>query len=151
MMNGRHLHEAITAEKGALAGLLKKAEPTPQGFPGDPESPGGLVLTPTGVREDSGQEEPIDVSVDLGVHVAGIRVQLLLDQSLQAGIVSCRSRGGLGESVLERREEGRQKDGAGCPQEGLLEDALQLADVPRPGVALLPLQCLRGDFVDLTA
>ncbi len=37
------------------------------------------------------------------------------------------------------------------PQDRLLQHALHLADVPRPGVAEQSLQCLRGDLAHLPA
>src|SRR5262249_54728520 len=55
------------------------AEPAPQGFAGDPEPAGGLVLTPAGVLENTGQEESIDVPVNLGVQIAGVRPQSFPD------------------------------------------------------------------------
>ena len=46
-------------------------------------------------------------------------------------------------------QEGREQDRAAGLQQGLLEDALQLPDVARPGVAAQPLQRLRGDLANL--
>ena len=55
------------------------AESTPQGFPGDPEPPGGSMLTPTGVLQNPGQEKSINVPVDLGMQIASVRPQQLSD------------------------------------------------------------------------
>src|SRR5689334_3589188 len=47
------------------------------------------------------------------------------------------------------RQEFRKQDRAAGLQQRLLQDALKLPDVARPGVIAQTLQCLQSDFADL--
>ena len=129
----------------ARGGEPQVAEFQAQGLPGDPQEQGGLVLTPTGVLQDARQQEPVQVAVRLGVEVADVGAQPQADEELlDPRLLARRGRGGRGQPSEGLREEGRQEDVAAGPQQGLLEDALQLPDVARPGVGAQPLQRLRG-------
>ena len=127
------------------------AELQAQGLPGDPQQAGGLVLIPAGVLQDARQQEPVHLAVRLRVQVAGVGPEPLADERLPGRGLSRRRRrrAGSAGSPSEFGQEGREQDGAAGLQQGLLQDALQLADVARPGVAAQPLQRLRGDLADL--
>ena len=62
-------------------------------------------------------------------------------------------RGAAGASASPRTfgQEGRDEDGAGGAEQRLFQDALQLADVARPGVGAQPRQRLRSDLAHLAA
>ena len=55
------------------------AEFLAQGLPGDPQQAGGLVLIPTGVLQDAGQQLPVHLPMCLRVQIAGIGAKLLAD------------------------------------------------------------------------
>src|SRR5262245_41400766 len=90
------------------------------------------------------------MAVRVRVEVAGIRPEPFANECLQAGVGPRRCRRpGFTRSAGEFGQEGRLEDRAAGLQQGLLEDALQLPDVPWPGVAAQALQRLRGDLADL--
>ena len=77
--------------------------------------------------------------------------------SRSQSVVPRRNRGVSWRGRLTRRgtpaqvagQEGREQDRARGLQHGLLQDALQLPDVARPGVPAQAIQGLRGDFADV--
>src|SRR6516164_2163784 len=85
----------------------------------------------------------------LRVEVAGVRPQPPAEERLQArGLPRRYRRCGFAGASQGLGQEGRQQDGAAGAEQGLLEGALQLPDVPRPGVTAQALQRLRRDLVD---
>src|SRR5271166_2490076 len=62
--------------------------------------------------------------------------------------IAGRTRLGLWQQVVG--QELRDQDCAAGPEQGLLEDALQLPDIPRPGIASEAIHHLRCNFSDLT-
>jgi hypothetical protein len=118
------------------------AEFLAQGLPGDPQQAGGLVLVPTGELKDAGQQEPVHLAVRLRVQVSSIRHEPQVDERFQADVRSGRRRLRLGgglqttpqrASTEEFGQESGEQDCTAGLQQGLLEDALQLPELPGQG------------------
>src|SRR5262245_27431804 len=129
------------------------AEFRAQGLPGDAQQEGGPVLIPAGVFQDAGQHEPVQLPVDLRVQVPRVRTKPLAEERLrvEAAPRGSHRRGGRGGRLGEFGEEVRQQDRAVGAQQRLLQHALQLPHVPRPGVGAQALQRFRGDLAHLPA
>jgi hypothetical protein len=54
-----------------------------QGPPGDAQQESGPLLVPTGVLQDAGEQEPIQLPVDLPVQVAGVGAKPLTAERLR--------------------------------------------------------------------
>jgi len=54
-----------------------------QGLPSDAQQAGGPLLVPADVLQDAGEQEPIQIQVDLLVQVVGVGAKLLADEGLQ--------------------------------------------------------------------
>src|SRR5437762_13879825 len=96
---------------GARGGGPQVAEFQAQGLPGDPQEQGGLVLTPPGVLQDAGQQEPVQVAVRLRVEVADAGAQPQADEELlDSRLLARRGRGERRRPAEGFREEGGQED-----------------------------------------
>src|SRR5271166_2044552 len=120
------------------------AEPPAQGLAGNPQPAGGLMLIPTRVFQDAGEQEAVDLAVGLRIKVACEGAEAAADEHLEAGIFrrGLWRRLGSARLVLEGGQEGREQSRAAGVQECLLEHALQLTDVSGPGVAAQTLERL---------
>jgi hypothetical protein len=69
-----------------------------QGPPGDAQQKGGALLIPAGVLQDVGEHEPIQLPVDLPVHVAGIGAKPLADERLRIEVTPGAGAGAAGSA-----------------------------------------------------
>ena len=84
------------------------------GPPGDAQQKGGPLLIPAGVLQDVGEHEPIQLPVDLPVHVAGVGAKPLADERLRIEVTprGRRRRGWFRGRFREFGKEVRQQDRA---------------------------------------
>jgi hypothetical protein len=126
------------------------AEFQAQGLPGDPQESGGLVLIPSRILQNEGQQEAVHPAVCVRVEVLSIRTESLTDECFQVKVnARLRGQAGFTGTAREVGQEGREQDSSAGLQQGLLQRALQLPDVARPVVAAQALQRLRGNLLHL--
>ena len=99
-----------------LAGEVESqlAEPPAQGLAGNPQSAGGLMLIPTRLFQDAGEQEAVHLAVGLRIKVARMGAEAEADEHLEAGIFRrglCAVSGLRGSSV-EGGQEGREQSRA---------------------------------------
>src|SRR5262249_27886143 len=115
----------------------------------DGEGGGGLLLIGGGCFQGAGQQNTVESAVRLRVLVAVVGGQAQADERLQVGVVSP-GRGPRDRAARLCREGGqvsREQGGAAGLQQRLLQHALQLPDVARPGVSPQARQGLGGDVL----
>src|SRR5437870_2168932 len=95
------------------------------------------MLVSIGVLQDTGQQNPIQLPVRFRVEVLRIGTETLANECVQPQIcVRLMRCGRFYRATRKIREKTGQQNRASGLEQGLLEDALQLADVARPrGVA----------------
>src|SRR5262249_36008814 len=113
------------------------AEFLTKGLPGDPQQPSSLVLIAAGVLQTKRQQEPVYLAVGVGVEVLSFRPEPSADECFQASSRRLNTHHPTTHQIVG--QESRQQDRTARLQQGLLQDTLQLPDVPRPGIAAQPL------------